>query len=92
MVRGGCRLVTTIYIIRWSFLLILHLRIVWFAVLVDLVKEEVEGFQAEEDEGSGGGGEDVQAASAGQTDGRRDPYAGSGGQSAHGILLEDDGT
>ena len=62
-------------------------------MLVEFLEEIVKGFEADEDEEGGCGGKDIKTASASQTDGRRDPKAGSGGQSAYHILalMEDDG-
>ena len=44
-----------------------------FAVLVELVEEVVEGFEANEDHQGGGSGQDVHATATGKTNGRHDP-------------------
>ncbi len=44
-----------------------------FAVLVELVEEVVEGFEANEDHQGGGSGQDVHATATGKTDGSNDP-------------------
>ena len=65
----------------------------FIAVLVELVEDDSEGFEADEDEEGGGSGEDIHATSAGQTDGGGDPETGSGGKTTDCILvlLENDG-
>ena len=44
-----------------------------FAVLVELVEEVVEGFEANEDHQGSGSGQDVHATATGKTNGRHDP-------------------
>ena len=44
-----------------------------FAVLVELVEEVVESFEANEDHQGGGSGQDVHATATGKTNGRHDP-------------------
>ena len=44
-----------------------------FAVLVELVEEVVEGFEANEDHQGGGSGQDVHATATGKTNGSNDP-------------------
>ena len=65
----------------------------FFALLVELLEDDPEGFEANEDEDGRKGGQDVESASTGQTDGGGDPETGGGGESADGILvlLEDNG-
>ena len=53
--------------------------------------EGVQGFQSHEHQAGSDGGHDKEAGATGQTDGSGHPQAGCGGQTAHHVLLEDDG-
>jgi len=66
----------------------------FFAVLVELAEEEVEGFQSEEYKQRTDSGQHIHATSTSQADGGCHPKARSCRQSADHILLftEDDGT
>ena len=65
-----------------------------FAVLVELVEEVVEGFEAYEHHQRGGSGQNVESTATGKTNGCYDPESGGCSETADHVFLfaEDDGS
>ena len=63
-------------------------------MLVELVEEVVEGFEAYEHHQRGGSGQNVESTATGKADGCNDPESGGGGETADHVFLfaEDDGS